>query len=752
MAERDDGVAEARTEGPSSSRAVAEPAGDTAVLLEARTRRPTAVLRLQRAAGNRATGRWLARDEAGTDGAAQATAAQTPFRAEIVKLIDSIPDAGLTEVPGQGIAGWFSAADMAYNRKVMGSGWTSCILFQGTVIERAKLAALKQDKTLKIYTNVQGNNADKNGPKQGAWHAGDSGYQPRKGDMYRLNFVDRPDTPDGFSHVGFIKEVKVLENGLEEWTTVDGGQRAGKGLPDKIAIKTRTFDRAKQLVLGGENADDDPRHLVGWLNPDELVTTAAKPAVARTVARARLLARDPLPGRDTADTRVALAAELAPLLDDDANAKGAVTRLEALAMADLALTVRLLVDGYGKKDRLEALAAPGGLLKAALTAVTDPSTAKGSTAGGAVSAEQQAQLRGFARRREWPTAIPAKGETRPPELEDAASELSAIVAAVANERASIADTMSANWNAPTLRKKPPKGTPKLTPADVQAMSLEEQKKQFVDNLRGGYMKSASTGKHDPTSYAARGKVAEADKPRLEAINKVIWEELGHEGSVSSINTYDNAVLTWGTGWAAPGRLPALMARLPQTVKDRLLDVGLAYQGGWLALDTDKREVLKGGDALQYARFNTRLLSAMYAMGFDKDVQGLVDAQSLVMFDEFDAMPKEIRDLDDRLIMVIVHCCWWGGMTMAKAKSLVDGLATKDALQAVVRWQASLGNTHTSVTADGATLVEGWQAALFNLMGRKLIAETFTERADAPTADHKGKTLIKPPGAKQYIVV
>jgi hypothetical protein len=643
---------------------------------------------------------------------------------------------------------------MAYNRKVMGSGWTSCIAFHGAVLERAKIAALKQDKGAQIYTNVQGNNAEKNGPKRGAWHAGDSGYQPRKGDMYRLNFVDRPDTPDGFSHVGFIKEVKVLEGGLEQWTTVDGGQRLAPGTPDRIAVKTRTFDRSKQLVLGGENADPNPRHLRGWLNPDELVTpatTSSTPSAPAAVAR-RVLARDPLPGRDIADARVALAAELAPLLDDDEKGKGAVARLEGLAMADLVLTVRLLVDGYGKKDRLDALAAAGGHLKAALTAVSDPAAAKAAAAAGSVSAEQQAQLRGYARRREWPTAIPAKGETKPPELEDTASELSAIVAAVSNERASTADTMAGNWNPPVLKKKPPKGTAPLTPADVQAMSLEEQKKQFVDNLRGGYMKSAKTGSRDPTSFAARGNVDKADKPRVEAINKLVWQELGHEGSVSSINTYDNAVLTWGTGWAAPGRLPTLMARLPQSIKDQLLDIGLAYQGGWLALDTENKVVLKGGDALQYVRFNTRILSAMYGMGFTKDVQGLVDAQSLVMFDEFDAMPKEIRDLDDRLIMVIVHCCWWGGMTMAKAKSLVGGLGTKDALQAVVRWQASLGNTHTSVTSDGATLVEGWQAALFNLMGRKVIAETFTDRAEAPTAEHKDKTLIKPPGAKQYIVV
>ena len=92
------------------------------------------------------------------------------------------------------------------------------------------------------------------------------------------------------------------------------------------------------------------------------------------------------------------------------------------------------------------------------------------------------------------------------------------------------------------------------------------------------------------------------------------------------------------------------------------------------------------------------------------------------------------------------------MTMAKAKPLVSGLATKDALQAVVRWQASLGSCHTGVTADGATLVEGWQAVLLNIMGRGVFAATFTDRADAPGPEHKDKTLIRPLGAKQYVVV
>jgi hypothetical protein len=191
------------------------------------------------------------------------------YRAEIVKLINSIPDEGITETKTGGLKGFMTAEDIAYNRKKMGAGWTSCIGFQGSVLEQAKTAFLKRNKSASVYTNVQGSNAEKNAPAHHAWFSGGSGYQPQPGDMYRLNFADKPTE---FSHVGFIKEVKPGKGDIEHWVTVDGGQRLQRGDPDKITLKTRPVDRKRQVVQGGENADPNDRILLGFVNVENLVS------------------------------------------------------------------------------------------------------------------------------------------------------------------------------------------------------------------------------------------------------------------------------------------------------------------------------------------------------------------------------------------------------------------------------------------------------------------------------------------------
>jgi hypothetical protein len=191
------------------------------------------------------------------------------YRAEIVKLINSIPDEGITETKTGGLKGFMTAEDIAYNRKKMGAGWTSCIGFQGSVLEQAKTAFLKKNKSASVYTNVQGSNAEKNAPAHHAWFSGSSAYQPKPGDMYRLNFADKPNE---FSHVGFIKEVKPGKGDIEYWVTVDGGQRVKRGDPDKITLKTRPVDRKRQVVQGGENADPNDRILLGFVNVENLVS------------------------------------------------------------------------------------------------------------------------------------------------------------------------------------------------------------------------------------------------------------------------------------------------------------------------------------------------------------------------------------------------------------------------------------------------------------------------------------------------
>jgi hypothetical protein len=584
--------------------------------------------------------------------------------------------------------------------------------------------------------------------------AGNEVDKPGRVGTGTFDMSSQPDTISAEQHRLYETAAKLKEQ-REKFTKENpGASWSEAGKLTQVESDIAAYERAHPELFNAPGSKRSRIAAVCRFSIVDLEThpyASASPAKAPAVTLARkeidpakrVLARHASP-------EVALAAELAPRLDDDAHAPGVIAQLDGQWIQYMVFVIKLLLERHGKKDRLLRFAPQRPRVQAAVATALDPAAARTGAGLGALIPDQQAQLRGFARRREWPTAIPVAGAARPAELDDSLSELSGIVAAVWHERRAVEDTMASEWKPPTLANGTNSG---LTPEQVQAMSVAEQKQQFKSNLRGGYMKTAASDPRDPTTYAARGSIADADRPRTEEINRVVWEELGHEGDVGSINTYDNAVLTWGKGWAASGRLPNLMRNLPQSAKDRLLDLGLAYQGAWLALDTTNKVVLKGPDALQYVRFNTAILSAMYALGQGPSAQSLVDAQANVMFDEFDAMPKAIRDLDDRLIMVIVHCCWWGHMTMNKAVSLTSAATAPtaaDKLRSVVRWQAAQTGCHTG-TEHGATVVTGWQANLFHKMGRHLIADTFTDRVAAPAAEHAGKTLIRPTGM-QYIVV
>lgn len=587
-------------------------------------------------------------------------------------------------------------------------------------------------KTHKV-SKIAGNEVSKEGQvNTGTWDISAQPDQIAKADHDRL-----------YEPAARLKEARALHD----------SNAATKGTPWADAEKLKTIQGQIAAFEGAHpefyEATGKKRARLAAVCSFSVVDFETHPYVPRQAAP-RTLARALRRLQRAASPEVETAERMAPLLDDDAQAPKVIEELNGQWIQIMVFVLKLLVERHGKKDRLLkfAPAAPGVL--AALNTVLNPEAAKANSGLDILIDDQKAQMRGFARRREWPTAIRKNGETRPAELDDPLSEMNGIIAAIHHEREAVEDTMSANWVPPKAKVG---GRTSLTAAEVEALTPAQQRQQFVANDLGGYMKTTSSDSRDPTDYAARGNVAEADKERIKAINKVVWEELGHEGDAGSINTYDNAVLTWGKGWAGlGGRLPALMKQLPENIKNRLLDIGVAYEGDWLALGVGDRVVFKGPEALQYIRFNTKILSAMYALGQGTEVQGLVDAQAKVMFNEFDQLPAALRTLDDRLIMVVVHCCWWGHMTMGKAAGLVSGKTTlADQLREIVRWQSQRGGTNDGED-HGARVVTGWQASLFHKMGRGVIAATFTERAAAPADAHAGKTLIKPPGAREYIVV
>jgi hypothetical protein len=235
----------------------------------------------------------------------------TEFREEILNLINPIDAKGLTETDpvrftaaeaaadttgktkeggvksGGGIAGWFIAQDLDYGRggwkkgksetEMRMAAYTTCGDFMSRVWAKAEIAAKKRNKKLKVdfgRGDLDGKDT-KITPflmyltmQNQAWHTGSElgSKRPKPGDCYFLEFLDSGKQ----SHVGFIKSVSD-NGGKQTWVTVDGGQRSGPGTPDKILERTRLVDPAAGIVYGGENADNNPRRLRGWLDVDQVV-------------------------------------------------------------------------------------------------------------------------------------------------------------------------------------------------------------------------------------------------------------------------------------------------------------------------------------------------------------------------------------------------------------------------------------------------------------------------------------------------
>lgn len=108
--------------------------------------------------------------------------------------------------------------------------------------------------------------------------------------------------------------------------------------------------------------------------------------------------------------------------------------------------------------------------------------------------------------------------------------------------------------------------------------------------------------------------------------------LGREGSTAALNTYDNQIVTWGTGWGGLGGLPGVMARLvaasPAAVA-ALAACGVKYLGrGEWAVDDGTGKIVTGKrEALQVIRQTPALLNLFVKLAKDPTTRDAVtDAQ------------------------------------------------------------------------------------------------------------------------------
>lgn len=131
-------------------------------------------------------------------------------------------------------------------------------------------------------------------------------------------------------------------------------------------------------------------------------------------------------------------------------------------------------------------------------------------------------------------------------------------------------------------------------------------------MKGGHVYSGGDAAH--FAYLKEYLAKKSDEASGEDRRRVLaFRALqGREGSTAAINTYDNQILTWGTGWSGLGGLPEVMDRLvaasPAAVA-RLKACGVEYlgHGQWSVVDDSGKVVQGKQEALQVIRKTPALI-------------------------------------------------------------------------------------------------------------------------------------------------
>jgi peptidoglycan hydrolase-like protein with peptidoglycan-binding domain len=223
-------------------------------------------------------------------------------------------------------------------------------------------------------------------------------------------------------------------------------------------------------------------------------------------------------------------------------------------------------------------------------------------------------------------------------------------------------TPRAAWDDPRIGIPKKGGGPPGSYAPWMIYSIEQVRSQTrrnrgMDQRGSGWIYSAaSNGGQFPTEVAASPEGS---------IERAIWNELGSEGSAASINTYDGGMVTWGTGFAATGELPALIDRMSPAILTELYRAGVAVgdkgrdaESSFRYVDTSAKVVLTGHDATSALRNDPATLSIMISAG-EGHLQEMLDATwAQIKARKLDPLDKPelkvVRTWPEHLIKFCVH--------------------------------------------------------------------------------------------------
>ncbi len=152
-------------------------------------------------------------------------------------------------------------------------------------------------------------------------------------------------------------------------------------------------------------------------------------------------------------------------------------------------------------------------------------------------------------------------------------------------------------------------------------------------------------------------------PFMKKLYQTVWDELKLEGSISSINSYDDQLVTWGKGISGKSYMADVIKDLgaKSTIKQQFLDVGIYYNSdGIILVDTNadnygmvlgrvEKEVNKKKiyeyPALEIIQKDKRLLSFLINLSEHADTRAdVLDAQWNNVLKHAGKIPSYVYDL------------------------------------------------------------------------------------------------------------
>jgi hypothetical protein len=176
-----------------------------------------------------------------------------------------------------------------------------------------------------------------------------------------------------------------------------------------------------------------------------------------------------------------------------------------------------------------------------------------------------------------------------------------------------------------------------------------------NKVRNGHM-------YDPFSGKSQPQPADIQPDTIEAW---IWEELKSEGSYTSINTYDNMVVTWGRGIAGSNIakvLKGIFASNPAIEAEfNNVGIGLDANGILQVVDTAKNSIKTGNFALQTIKSETKLLDFLVDISLNENYKNVfLEAQwnfAKAFNPGFIAFAGQNNWSKDA-VQLMFHLSWW----------------------------------------------------------------------------------------------